>query len=169
MLAFNPGLDPSPSYVQHFFFFSSRPSRKSDWPTTLEAWPICFMQMQSNSWRLLYWDPQAAHLIDLLSTGLKYTASTSQLQVVHPLHAFTTTPMSPLLSRIPNVGVTDAPAATAMSSSIEGTTSSSHKGKETPLKCHQISPTLTPQPDITLRPISPSCPSPSDTSTSFPL
>ena len=111
----------------------------------------------------------AAYIIDLLSAGLKYTAPTSWLQVVHPLCAFTTTPMPSLPSMILILGVTEAPAATATSSSIEETTPSSDKGPETPLKCHQILPTLIPWPDVTSRLLSPSCPSPSDTSTSFPI
>ena len=111
----------------------------------------------------------AAHIINLLSTGLKYTAPTSWLQVVHPLHAFTTTPLSLPPSTIPIMDITDAPAAIATSGSIEGTTSSSHEGQEMPLKCHQILPTPIPQPDITSKPLSPSCPSPSDTSKSFPI
>ena len=45
LVSFNPELDPLPSYVKHCFFFSSRPSRKSDWPVTLETWLICSMQM----------------------------------------------------------------------------------------------------------------------------
>ena len=36
-------------------------------------------------------------------------------------------------------------------------------------KCHWILPMLIPQLDITSRPLSPSCPIPSDTSTSFPI
>ena len=111
----------------------------------------------------------AAYIINLLSAGLKYAAPTSWPQVVHPLCAFTTTPMSPQPSTIPIVGVTEAPAATATSSSIEGTTPSSHEGPEMPLKCHQILPILIHQLDAILRPLSPSCPSPLDTSTSFPI
>ena len=111
----------------------------------------------------------AAYIIDLLSVALKYTAPTSWMHVVHPSCAFTTTPMLPLPSTILIVGVIEAPAKTATSSSIEGTTPSSHEGPEMPLKCHQILPMLIPQPDINSRPLSPSCPSPSDTSTSFPI
>ena len=120
-------------------------------------------------WEVALLGSSAAHIINLLSTGLKYTTSTSWLQVVYPPCAFTTTPILPLPSTILMVGVNDAPAATATSSSIEGTTPSSHKGQEMPSKCHQILPMLIPQPDITSRPLSPSCPSPSDTSTSFPI
>ena len=67
------------------------------------------------------------------------------------------------------MGVTDAPAAIATSSSREGTTPSSHEGQEMPSKFHWISPMLIPQPDATSRPLSSSHPSPSDTSTSFPI
>ena len=90
-----------------------------------------------------YWDPQ--QLINLLSTGLKYTPSTSWPQVVHHPHVFTTTPMSPLPSTIPIVVVTEVHAATATSSSIEGTTPSSHEGQEMPSKYHWITPMLIPQ------------------------
>ena len=89
--------------------------------------------------------------------------------MVHPPYAFTTTSMLPPPSTFPIVGVTDAPAANAASNSIEGTTPSSHKGQEMQSKWHQILPTLIPRPDITSRLLGPSHPSPSDTSTSFPI
>ena len=126
-----------------FSFFFSRPSRKSDWPATLEAWLIYSIWMQSTVGGC-FTGILSSLYHHLLSTGLKHTAPTSQPQVVHPLCASTTTPMLPLPSTVPIVGVTEAPAATAMSSSIEGTTPSSHGGPEMPSKCCQILTLLIP-------------------------
>ena len=67
--------------------------------------------------------------------------------------------------------VTDVPAASgtmATSSGSEGTTPPLHY-ETTPSKCHQIFPTLIPQPDVTPKPLSLFCTLPLGTSTTPPM
>ena len=111
-----------------------------------------------------------ACLIDILSAGLKSTAPTPQLQVVHPPCSFTTTPMSPLPSMVLIMGVTDIPVASrtmAASSGSEGTTPPLYD-ETTSLKCCWIFPTPIPQPDMTPRSFSSSCTLPLGPSTPLP-
>ena len=82
-------------------------------------------------WEVALLGSAVALLINILSVCLKYTASTSQPQVLHPPCVCTTTPMSPLPPTILIMGVTDAPTAMATSSG-EGTTPLPHGGQETP-------------------------------------
>ena len=77
------------------------------------------------------------------------------------------TPMALPQSTIPIVGITDSSMLVVASSSSEVTTSASEEIQEIPPKCHLISPTLIPQPEVTSMPSSPPHPGTSDKSTTL--
>ena len=111
-----------------------------------------------------------AHLINILSAGLKSTAATLQPHVVHHPCSFTTTLMSAPPSMVVIVGVIDVHVTSGTM-----TTSSGSKGTTLPLynettllKCHQFFPTPILQPAMIPRPLSPLCTLPLGISTPLP-
>ena len=163
MLAFNPELDPLPSSVcSTLFLLFLQKICLANHIRSLADLPHADVIQQLEV--ALLGSP-ADHLIYLLSTGLRNTASTSQLQVVHPPRAFTTPPPCCLCLLQSQLWV----SLMLLLQLLCPVTLSSQEGQEIPSKCHRISPMLISQPDVTSRPLSPSRPSPSDTSTSFPI
>ena len=92
-------------------------------------------------------------------------ALTSQENVIPPPKVYTSTPMAPPPSTVPIVGITSSlPIASVSSGGSEATALDS---QEVPKHCC-ITPTSIQPPESLLLLSSPSCPSPSNKSTSYP-
>ena len=85
-----------------------------------------------------------AQLLEVLTTGMMYPASTLQQQVIHPPQAYTMTPMVPPPSTISIVGITNSSMPVVASSSSRVTTPASQEIQEIPPKHCHISPTPIP-------------------------